>query len=374
MFLHLFINRLKILVRDKEVLFWTFIFSIILGSLFYLAFSNLGAEETLEAIPIAIVGSIEDANLEQVLDIVSEGEDKFLEVEKIDAEDTAKEKLEQDEIKGYFIDGKLVMKEDGIDQTILKEFLDIYYQKSATVEEVITYHKGQINYQMIEEIMNTKDIIERTSYSKENPDTTVNYFYTLIGMACMYGGFWGVKEVMDIQANQSQRAKRMNIAPIHKLKVLSANLSATVIINFLSVLTLLAFLIFVLKIDFGSQIGLVLLTSFVGCIVGITMGMFIGSITKKDLNIKIGILLGVTMIGSFLAGMMMVDMKYLVQTYAPIVGYLNPVNLLTDALYALYYYETYDRYILNMAILGALSLFFVIGTYLKIRRQKYESV
>ena len=57
MFLHNFKYSLKILLRNKELLFWTFIFPIILGTFFSMAFSNIEKEESLNIIDIAIVDS-----------------------------------------------------------------------------------------------------------------------------------------------------------------------------------------------------------------------------------------------------------------------------------------------------------------------------
>ncbi|MFQ8599397.1 MAG: hypothetical protein ACLSAP_01560 [Oscillospiraceae bacterium] len=37
--------------------FWTFLFPILLSVLFYLAFSNIAAEETFKKLPVAVVGA-----------------------------------------------------------------------------------------------------------------------------------------------------------------------------------------------------------------------------------------------------------------------------------------------------------------------------
>ena len=55
MFKHLFINKLKVLLKRKEMLFWTLIFPFLLGAFFYIALSNVGKDFNLEIIPIAIV-------------------------------------------------------------------------------------------------------------------------------------------------------------------------------------------------------------------------------------------------------------------------------------------------------------------------------
>lgn len=375
MFWHLFSNRLKILVHDKQLLFWTFLFPVILSTLFFLAFSKISSAEVFEPIPVVYIEQTEeDPYFVQTLESVSEGEEALLILEKQEKEEVAKQKLEKDEIKGYIMGKKLVVKENGMDQTILREFLQMYEQKKSTIEEIALLNQGKVTPQIIEEIMLTQDFIQRVSYSRENPDSTVNYFYTLITMACFYGGLWGIKEIRDIQANQSSRAVRINIAPVHKLKTLLCNLVATTLTNFASILLLLFYLIMVLKIDFGSQLALVIVSCLIGCITGIGMGMLIGVICKKQEDTKSGILTLVTMLGNFLAGMMYIDMKYIIHTYVPIIGYLNPCNLLTDAFYSLYYYDTYTRFGINLGILSIFALLFVMSTYFVIRRQKYESL
>ena len=55
MFLHNFKYSLKILIRNKALLFWTFLFPLVLGLFFKMAFSNIEASETFKAIDIAVV-------------------------------------------------------------------------------------------------------------------------------------------------------------------------------------------------------------------------------------------------------------------------------------------------------------------------------
>ena len=55
MFLHNFKYSLKILLKSRVLLFWTFAFPIILGILFNMAFKDIENNEKLEIINIAIV-------------------------------------------------------------------------------------------------------------------------------------------------------------------------------------------------------------------------------------------------------------------------------------------------------------------------------
>lgn len=374
MIIHLMKNRLKILIRDKELIFWTFVFPFILATLFNMAFSNFRNSETFESIKIGIVENDsykQDIIFQNVLESVSEGENKLLKLYK-GQEETLKEKLLNKEIEGYIIDNKLIVMKEGMNQTIVKSFLDQYYQQKSTIESIINNSQKQIDYNKIQNLMNTKDYINKVSYSKEDTDPMMNYFYSLIAMTCLYGGFWGIKEIQDIQANKSKRAARVNLAPINKAKILGANFLADVLINITTIALLLIYLVYALGIEFGGNIIYVLLTCFIGNIIGILIGAFIGAITKKiD---PTSIFLTVVMAGSFLAGMMYLEMKYIVTTKIPILAYINPANLITDSLYSLYYYDTLEKFWINIVILSIMSLILFISTYLIIRRQKYENI
>ena len=55
MFIHNLKYSLKTLFRNKMLIFWTFAFPIILGTMFNLAFSNIANSEKFDIIDIAIV-------------------------------------------------------------------------------------------------------------------------------------------------------------------------------------------------------------------------------------------------------------------------------------------------------------------------------
>ena len=58
----------------------------------------------------------------------------------------------------------------------------------------------------------------------------------------------------------------------------------------------------------------------------------------------------------------------------PLISWINPANLISDAFYALYYYDTQTRFFTNIAI--QLVMIVVISTIvvLRIRRQRYASL
>jgi len=354
-------------------------FPLILATFFNMAFSNLNSNETFHPIDIAVVndtGYQQNKDFKPVLEEVSKGSDRTFNLTAVTGQEADK-LLNDGKIKGYITVGseiRLTVSDSGLDQNIIKSFLDSYQKTSSTTKSIISQNPASVQSGLLDDLKNRKEYTREVSGNSAEPNNVLNYFYSLIAMACLYGGFFGMKEVTDIQANISQRAARVNIAPVHKLKIFLVSMSASLLVNFTELLILLAYLRFGLNIDFGAKTGLVLLTTFVGSVIGVSFGAFISALVTKGEGIKVAIMLAVSMTGSFLAGMMYQDMKYIVAQNVPILSYLNPVNLLTDAFYSLYYYDTLNRYALNMGILGGFIFVFCAVSYLIIRRQKYAGL
>lgn len=101
MFMHIFVNRIKIMLGEKLLIFWTLIFPIVLGTLFYMAFSNLSSAEKFEVIEIAIVEETkteENSNFKTMMDSLSkEDENKVFNITYVD----------KDKANSLLVDGEI---------------------------------------------------------------------------------------------------------------------------------------------------------------------------------------------------------------------------------------------------------------------------
>lgn len=384
MFFHNYIYRLKCIVRDKQLLFWTLLFPIILATFFNMAFSNISSADNFTKIKIGIVKNDEYYKNTDFIETIksfsnpnkASGKDNLFDITYTSKEEGDK-LLDNKKIDGYiFFDNgiKLIVKDSGINQTIIKSFLDDFKQTTSTVVTIITKNPDAIQNGLINDISNKTEYLKDVSPTKSAPDTIVNYFYALIAMTCLYGSFWGLKEVTSIQANLSAQGARINVAPTHKLKVFLVSILSASTVQLIEIFLLLAYLAFILKINFGNETGYIALTCVIGTLTGVTFGTCFSSIIKAGEGLKVGFLVGVTMLMSFLSGMMYDKMKYIVNTNAPILGYLNPANLITDCFYSLYYYNTHTRFFTDLIILCIFNIIFSILTYFVLRRQKYASI
>ena len=379
MFKHIYINRLKIFGRNKSLLVWTMFFPIILGTFFNMAFSNLNSTEEFNVINIAVIDDINytsNKDFKSVIDGLSlKGDDQLFNTKYSNIKD-ANRMLEDNDIDGYIYikdnDVKMMIDSNGINQTIIKSVIDSYKQNISMITNIYNYNPNIMIDTIMEDLNDTTDYFKDTS--NDSIDATVIYFYTLIGMTCVYGGFWGCKTINESEANLSYHGARLVVSPVHKLKVLIASLLAAFTVQYLEVIVLLLYLMFIIGIDFGNQTLFIFILSLFGCLAGIALGSLVGASNKKSENFKTGLLSSVSMFMSFLAGMMYMDMKMIVANNLPILGYINPVNLITDGFYALYYYPTYDRFIFNIVLLSIFTIVVSLITYLFLRRKKYDSI
>lgn len=375
MFLFNYAYRLKCILRNRELMFWTLMFPILLAILFNLAFSNIYSTEKFIKVNVALVQNDALTANPAFSDALSKMDDLFV-VSQTTLEE-ADALLKENQIDGYIIfdpELKLMVNRSGLNQTIIRGFLDDFLQSSATLMTVISENPAALESGTIAGVYSRTDYLSAVSASKSSPDTTIHFFYTLIAMTCLYGGFLGVNEVIAIQANLSDVGARINTAPTNKLTVFLSSMLAATTIQLAELLLLLAFIVGVLGISFGDQLGYIALACVIGSLTGVTFGTFIAAIVKKSEGIITGILIGSTMTMSFLAGMMSADIKYLVATKMPILGYLNPANLITNSFYALYYYNTPTQFFINILILCGFTLLFSATTYFILRRQTYASL
>lgn len=380
MFWNIYGKRILSSLRDKDSLIWTWVFPIMMATLFYFTFTSLDTAGQLNEIPLGVVDNAayrQDVNFKSALESVS-GESsgsKLFALTVYSSTDEADAALEDGIIDGYVrVDSApaLVVSSDGLNQTITKSFLDNYLQTKNSIETALTQNPMAA--------ANLSAMLERVNYTREislseNPPTNkVSYFYALLAMICMYGGFQGLTTVTRLQANLSALGARRTMSPAGRFSVVAYDLLGGITVHFACLLVVVAYIIFVLGTNFGSKLGLVLLTCLAGSVLGVAFGAMVSVTSKLKEQAKTAILISITMVCSFLSGLMVGGINYIVAEKAPLVAWLNPTARITDAFYCLYYYDTYERYFLNIGIILTMALVMLTVTAVFVRRQRYESI
>ena len=319
MFIHNFKYTLKVLFKNKMLIFWTFAFPIILGTFFKMAFSNIEKNEQLDIIDIAIVSN-ETFDKNEILkesfkELSNPENDKRLFDTSYVNEKEAKKLLEDDKIIGYlnFTDKpEIVVKSSGINETIFKYVTDEVIQYSNVldlvidekvkgistsdiedynIEEMYTKIYSEVNTLMNENKANIKDI------SSHNLSYTMIEFYTLIAMACLYGGILGMVAINQNLANMSNKGKRVAISPTSKASLVISSSLASYVTQIIGLALLFIYTIFVLDVDYGSNLPLIILLTLTGALAGLSLGIVVACLFKTNDNAKTGILISITMLG-----------------------------------------------------------------------------
>lgn len=386
MFKHNFIYSLKTLFKNKSLIFWTFAFPIILGTLFNMAFKDIEKNESFKTIDIAIINNKEfneNKMYKEIFDKLSDesNKEKIFNIQYVD-EKSAQKMLENNEIKGYITykdSFKITVKSSGIGETILKTVTEEIKQNETIIKNLteIEIQNGNYNQELItKNIMNTLEQkkLNIEDISSNNLSYTMIEFYTLIAMTCLYGGILGMTSINQCLPNMSNTGKRISISPTKKLKMILSRLSACYLTQLIGLFILFIYTIFVLKIDYGNNLSHIILLTLIGAFAGLSLGIFISTVFKTNENTKTGIIISLTMLGCFLSGMMGITMKYIIDKNIPILNKINPVSMITDGFYSLYYYDTLNRYYINIVSLLIFSVILTSLSVISLRRQKYDSI
>ena len=390
MFTHNLKYTIKTLFKNKSLIFWTFAFPIILGLFFNMAFSSIEKDEMLNTFEIAAIDNKEleqDNYYKNILETLSK-EEKIFNITYTDKENADK-LLDDNKIEGYFYieDGKsnIAVKENGINETILKYVIQEIEENKIIIENCINKEvENNIKNNVYDKnILEIKDnIINKiNTYNVEIEDISLKNlsymqieYFTLIAMACMYGGLLGLTAINNNLANMSSKGKRVAVSPTKKSIIILSSLLGSYLISALGILILISFLYFILHVNFGSNLLLVIILSLIGSLAGISLGLLVSTCIRKDEGTKTGLIIAISMIYSVLSGMMGVTLKYVIDKNIPILNKLNPNNLITDGFYSLYYYNSTERYLNNIIYLIIFILICFIISLVSLRREKYDSI
>lgn len=426
MFFHSMKYTFLELIRDKSSVFWCFAFPLVLGTLFSFAFGGLGTDESFSPIAVAVVmeesteeelfpemlqtidslGISEDSitsydqtdGIRTLFDTLSEpGEDQFLVVTYADEEESL-DLLEKKEVYGIInVDMPQIsdyilaeskddlntaplqltisaeMNSDPLFQSILSCFVEQFNMQYDTISTIAMDDPMKLP-ELMESINIETNYLVEESLGANSLNESSTYFFNLIAMTCMFASMAGNNIAIHNQANLSSLGARRNVSPIHRLVAILGDLSAVLVYEFMTLVVALLYFTFVLGVNFGNQFGFVLLTAFCGCLAGISLGFFVGSIGHFNEKTKIGLLMAATMISCFLSGLMVGNMRMLIDKVCPLINHINPSALISDALYSLAIYPSHERFFTNIASLLVISALFCLGGFAMVRRKKYASL
>lgn len=378
MFGHLYKYRLKSLLRMKEDIFWCLFFPIILCTCFFAAFSGISDKtNNFHSIPTAVVYEKENAIFKATLDAVSKSDtqgEEFLNVTETDGA-SAKSLLKDGKVDAIIYVGdeiSMTVAKSGLNQTAVQSFLDEFEQKSSLISDIVRENPDKL-VSLIGNIFSYRTYISEKKLTDSPMDEMSVYYFSLIGMAALFGGFLGSSVARQMQPNITPEGMRKSTAPVKRHTMIAAEFLAAYTLQLISMAILLFYMICILRINLGNEAGYVALTCAAGSLVGIASGIFVGSLPVKE-NVQIAIFLVYSLGSSFLSGLMVHPIKIWIEKSVPIINRINPATLIQDALYSLVIYNTHERFFTNIITLTVISVILCTLSYLMTRRKNYANL
>ncbi len=387
MFLNLLVYKFKELLGKKWIIAWTLIFPLVLGTAFYAGFGNLIKKNfsVFSPINIALVTDNGSSSFSKMVRLLSEKKDMsnsgtsqmFYLTETTG--DKAESLLNKGKITGIYYDYKdskpsLSVSDTGMNQTILSEFLKTYLNNEKVMIDMST--KG-MTAEEIGKILNELSSNENLSgitFKAKPVSPYMQYFYSLLAMASLFSSWVSVDFMRGISANKSDKGLRFECSPTHKIQAVVTSVVAGIIIALFSNILIVVYLNFILGLYFGVPIGYVIIITTLGSTLGITSGLAISSFTAGNKTMDIVIPLSFSMISSFLSGLMVGNMKQIIELNCPIINRINPSSVFTDALYVAGTYGINADYWKDVIVLAGMILLFIMVAAIRLSRRSYDSI
>jgi ABC-2 type transport system permease protein len=280
--------RIITIYMERQVAFWSLLFPIILGTLFSLAFGNIGKD--IDTINTAIVREDNSQNaktFEKYLKAIEQSESQIIKI-KIMSEKEAVKCLKKKSVYGIFYakeSPELTVTDSGMQSSILRELLNEYDQNVQLYKNIASEHPENIA-EIINDI-SYYNMSKEVGISGKEVDGVVQYYLALIAMACLFGGYVGYTIGIQLQANVNKIAIRRNVSSLGKLKMIVCDTLVGWGVQMVNVSVCILYLKYILKIDIGSNMPKMFIICAAGSLIGVSVGIFIGCLGNMGDEVKI---------------------------------------------------------------------------------------
>ncbi|WP_165047254.1 MULTISPECIES: ABC transporter permease [unclassified Adlercreutzia] len=216
---------------------------------------------------------------------------------------------------------------------------------------------------------------ERVSVTHNAPTESTRYYYALLGMATMFAATIGLVAMSRACPNTSEVGARRVLGAVPRAQVLAATFAVSWVLAFVCLLVAFAYIRLVLGVDFGGQdaacVGAIAASAFTAC----ALGVFVGALPGIPEMAKNGVMTCVTCLSALFAGLYgqaCMSLADEIAAAAPWTAYVNPARLISQAFYALYYYDSYQPFLMSVGALVAMAAVLLVAAALISRRQQHE--
>jgi|GEM_PF-3201496 len=379
MYFRVFIYRLKKNIHDRELILWSLLFPILLGTFFYATFSSIYSQMGIQTYRVALVNGSEETTqfVKSTLeDIKTENGESMFEV--LIPEDADEQKLLfEEEIEGIMDIAdmgniQLKISKDETAQNVLAHVVGVFRRNAVLTQRAMQDPQAA---EAITKLMGQEpEILRQVNAAGENKDPYVSYMYALLAMICVMAANAGLQVPIDSQANITQQGARVSLTPVNHRMYELVSLGAASLIQIICTMVGVALIRLVFKADLGCSDLMLVLVSILGTLLGCSLGFALGHVSHLRKNTKEAILLLFVTVGGFFSGLMAVQMKLLVERNFPLLNRINPSAIIHDAFFSLNVFGMGDRFYRSLITMVVMTVVLTVIGLCMSGRRSYASI
>lgn len=264
-----------------------------------------------------------------------------------------------------------------VNRAILESVVTSYLQSEALIEELATHDPVALSDPTtIENALGLSVSVREVSLTHAQPDSMVRFYYALLGMASIFAAQLAGESVWHLQPTSSAAGARRTVSSTSRMRLLIPTIGACWAVSTIFLAIAFGYICLTAHIDFSGREGLCLVgiaaASLLSCGIGALMGALPGRMGSDS---RRGILTALTCLLSLFAGLYGEPTMELADTIAqalPAATWLNPVCLIRDLFYTVYYYDTLIPFALRLAACMGIAAALLTVSAACMRRSAHE--
>ncbi|MBY8911377.1 ABC transporter permease [Bacillus sp. YC2] len=284
--LHIASKEIKVSFRDKRTFIFMLAFPIVFMLIFTAALSNaFDSEVTVGKIEVLYTDQANTPISQYFTAFIKEARKENVYFKKADTEAAGKTDVKENHADAYVSvenNGFTVYTNDrsGINGTIVEGMLTAVTNQYKAGAAAVKAHAAPADGQV------KNDYIQQTSLNKaKEPKAKDFYAISMTTMIALYAAIFASTLFRGERIRHT--ADRLFAAPVRRSDIFLGKTLGILVSNFLTILVVVAFSKFILKANWGSHIGIVLLILATEVLLAVSFGLSLSYMTKKPESARV---------------------------------------------------------------------------------------
>lgn len=264
-----------------------------------------------------------------------------------------------------------------VNRAILESVATSYLQRVALIEDLAAHDPVALSDPTtVQNALGLNVSVREVSLTLAQPDSMVRFYYALLGMASIFAAQLAEESVWHLQPTSSAAGARRAVSGTSRMRLLIPTIGACWAVSTTFLAIAFGYICLTAHIDFSGREGLCLVgitaSSLLSCGIGTLVGALPGRMGSDS---RRGILTALTCLLSLFAGLYGEPTMELADTVAhvfPAATWLNPVCLIRDLFYTVYYYDTLVPFSLRLAACAGIAAVLLAVSAACMRRSAHE--